>query len=68
MTDKKTGTQRACPHHGAEWDFPKRFYACGCAMDKWTWKRGMEEASAEAFGAPPAVEYQVGEDDDGYHD
>lgn len=70
MTDKKTGTQRACPHHGAEWDFPKRFYACGCAMDKWTWKHGMEEAKAEAFGAPAraAVEYRVEGEDDGYHD
>ena len=68
QTDKRAGTQRACPHHGALWDFPQRFYRCGGAMDKWAWKRGMGEASLEAFGTPPAVEYQVGEDDDGYHD
>lgn len=68
QTDKSAGTRRACPNHGALWDFPRRFYLCGCAMDKWTWKHGMDEASREAFGAPPAVEYQVGEEDDGYHD
>ena len=67
MQEKKDAGR--CRHHGSPWDFPKRFYACGCAMDKWTWKRGMEEASAEAFG-PPAEprQYQVLGEDDGYHD
>lgn len=65
MQEKKDAGH--CPHHGSPWE-GGRSYACGCAIDKWTWKRGMEEASAEAFGTPPAVEYQVGEDDDGYHD
>lgn len=71
MTEKtnNTGTQRACPNHEALWDFPRHFYLCGCAMDKWTWKQGMREASDEAFGQrKPRLEYTVEGEDDGYHD
>ena len=69
MTDKKTGTQRACPHHGAEWDFPKRFYACGCAMDKWTHKRLMAAETEKLIGPnSPPHHYVVLGEDDGYHD
>lgn len=69
QTDKRAGTQRACPNHGALWDFPRRFYLCGCAMDKWTWKQGMGEASGEAFGhLKPQIGYPVEGEDDGYPD